>query len=113
MTELQPIDPPPTSAGALAAYDQPSMTSQHYASASSAPNTRRAYRADWADFTAWSQHTGAESLPAQPITVANYLAVCADGDGDRPPLAVATLERRLVAIARAHQLAGHPSPADE
>ncbi|MBK9945537.1 MAG: tyrosine-type recombinase/integrase [Kouleothrix sp.] len=113
MTELQRIEPPAPDAGALAPYQHPSMPSQHYAASASAPNTRRAYRADWTAFTAWCEQQGCAHLPAQPATVANYLAACADGDADHPPLAVATLERRLVAIARAHELAGHPSPSKD
>ena len=56
---------------------------------------------------------GRDSLPAAPVTVADYLAACAAGEDGRPALAVATLDRRLVAIARAHQLAGHPSPTSD
>ena len=113
MTELQRIEPPAPDAGALAPYQQPSMPSQHYAASASAPNTRRAYRADWAAFTTWCEREGIPSLPAQPATIANYLAACADGEGVQAQLAVATLERRLVAISRAHQLAGQPSPCKD
>lgn len=113
MTELQRIEPPASDAGALAICQHPSMSSQHYAQSSSAPSTRRAYRADWAAFTAWCAREGVDSLPAQPATVANYLATCADGDAAQRQLAVATLERRLVAISRAHELVGHPSPSKD
>lgn len=113
MTELQRIEPPAPDAGALAPYQPPSMPSQHYAASASAPNTRRAYRADWSAFTGWCEREGIPSLPAQPVTVANYLAACADGDGEQASLAVATLERRLVAISRAHQLAGYASPCKD
>lgn len=78
--------------------------------ATRAPATLRAYRADWADFTAWCTHLGAETLPAAPAVVAAYISELADPSDDRPPAAVATIERRLSAIAKAHRLAGATSP---
>ncbi len=45
-----------------------------YAQLAKAPNTRRAYRADWADFTAWCRAHGRAPLPAAPETLAPYLA---------------------------------------
>ncbi len=49
-----------------------------YAQGSKAPNTRRAYRADWADFTAWCRAHDRSPLPALPETVAFYLSALAD-----------------------------------
>ncbi|MGV2417827.1 MAG UNVERIFIED_CONTAM: site-specific integrase [Paenibacillus polymyxa] len=63
--------------------------------------TWRAYESDWQDFTAWCAATGLEPLPAVPVTVGLYLA-------DRAAtLSVATLTRRVSAIAVRHRLAGH------
>ena len=45
-----------------------------YVTASKAPNTLRAYRSDWVDFTGWCDARGLESLPASPGTVAAYLS---------------------------------------
>ena len=59
-------------------------------------NTLRAYSADWQDFAAFCVETGADSLPASPETIANYLAVRADF------LKPATLTRRLTAIRATH-----------
>ena len=73
--------------------------------ASKAANTLRAYRADWNHFTAWCAAHEQASLPAVPETVAYYLTALA---GSHKP---ATLVRRLTAISKAHQAAGHPSPA--
>ena len=73
--------------------------------ASKAVNTLRAYRADWNHFTAWCAAHEQTSLPAVPETVAYYLTALA---GSHKP---ATLVRRLTAISKAHQAAGHPSPA--
>lgn len=75
-----------------------------YLEQSKAKNTRRAYRADWADFSAWCGKYRRASLPALPDTVAYYLA---DRSQD---LKTSTLERRLATISEAHRAAGHESP---
>jgi integrase len=75
-----------------------------YLEQSKAPNTRRAYRADWADFTAWCTQYRRVPLPALPETVAYYLADRSLG------LKTSTLQRRLATIAEAHRAAGYESP---
>ncbi len=76
-----------------------------YAAASRAPNTSRAYAADLGAFRAWCAPRALSALPAEPSTVALYLAGMADAGRK-----VATLERALVAISQAHKLAGLDSP---
>jgi len=66
--------------------------------------TRRAYAADWADFTDWAGRHRLVALPAEPRTVALY--VTAQQSRLRP----ATLLRRRSAIAVVHRGAGQPSP---
>jgi hypothetical protein len=56
-------------------------------------------------FSVWCDEHGQASLPAVPETVAYYLTALA---GTHKP---ATLQRRLTAITKAHQAAGHSSPA--
>ena len=68
-------------------------------------NTRRVYAAQWRIFNDWCGDVGLRALPADPLTVARYLAVRA-GSG----ASVATLRLAASAIAKAHQLAGHESP---
>ena len=68
-------------------------------------NTRRVYGAQWRLFNEWCDSVGLPSLPAQPLTVARYLAVRA-GDG----ASIATLRLATSAIAKAHEWAGHDSP---
>lgn len=75
-----------------------------YIEKSKAQNTRRAYRADWQDFTAWCEKYRRAALPASPGTVAYYLA---DRSQD---LKTSTLQRRLATIAEAHRAAGHDLP---
>ena len=71
---------------------------------SKAPNTRRAYRADWADFAAWCGRYRRSPLPAEPETVAGYLA---DRSRELKP---STLGRRLATISQAHRAEGHEPP---
>ncbi|HEX2948446.1 MAG TPA: site-specific integrase [Armatimonadota bacterium] len=78
---------------------------QDYAESSKAESTRRAYQADWHDFTAWAAWRKLPSLPADPSTVALYLTALAEA-GKR----ASTLQRRRAAIAFAHELAGYEPP---
>ena len=68
-------------------------------------NTRRVYAAQWRIFENWCGDVGLRALPADPLTVARYLAVRANAGAS-----VATLRLAASAIAKAHQLAGHESP---
>ena len=68
-------------------------------------NTRRVYGAQWRLFTDWCGDVGLRSLPAEPLTVARYLAARANSGAS-----IATLRLAASAIAKAHQLAGHESP---
>lgn len=77
---------------------------QTYAEQATAENTRRAYSADWRHFVAWCDTRAAQSLPADVATVAAYLADCAE------QYKLATVERRLTSISKAHQLASVPNP---
>ncbi len=73
-----------------------------------ADNTRRAYGVQWRLFDEWCAEVGLTSLPAQPLTVARYLAARA-GSG----AAVATLRLAASAVAKAHEWAGHDSPCKD
>jgi len=88
--------------GAIAPLD--AARTRAYIDAATAPNTRRAYRSDWDDFTRWCMAHGLLSLPATPETVALYLAALA------AVTKVSTVGRRLTAIAKAHRAAGYETP---
>jgi site-specific recombinase XerD len=75
-----------------------------YLQQATAPNTRRAYAADWRTFTAWCAQHQLAALPATPETVALYLV---DHAGVRK---ASTLQRALVAIAHAHRAADLEPP---
>lgn len=68
-------------------------------------NTRRTYDAQWRLFEGWCDQVGLGSLPAQPLTVARYLAARA-GSG----ASVATLRLATSAISKAHEWAKLESP---
>jgi site-specific recombinase XerD len=88
----------------LARFAELGARANEYLHQAKAANTRRAYRADWADFVAWCAKYRRQPLPALPDTVAYYLADCSER------LKVSTLQRRLATIAEAHRAAGHESP---
>ena len=66
-----------------------------------AGNTRRVYQTQWRLFNEWCDSVGLPSLPAQPLTVARYLAVRAS---------IATLRLATSAITKAHEWAKLESP---
>ena len=68
-------------------------------------NTRRVYTTQWRLFNDWCDSVVLRSMPAEPLTVARYLAVRA-GSG----ASIATLRLATSAIAKAHELAGQESP---
>jgi site-specific recombinase XerD len=67
-------------------------------------NTERAYRSDWADFSAWCARHGACPLPSPPGDVTAYIADLATRRR------ATTVRRRLAAIAARHRAAGLTSP---
>lgn len=72
---------------------------RHYLDNALAENTRKAYRADLGHYRAWGG-----AIPATPQEVAAYLTAHAAS------LSIATLQRRLVSIGKAHTMQGHPDP---
>ena len=68
-------------------------------------NTRRVYGTQWRLFESWCGDVDLRSMPAEPLTVARYLAVRA-GSG----ASIATLRLASSAIAKVHEWAGHDSP---
>lgn len=85
----------------LAATDR----ARDYAANSKAPATVRAYRACWKHFQTWCAERGLLPLPADPRSVALFIADCA---AKHKP---ASISLRMAAISAAHKLAGFESPA--
>jgi len=73
-----------------------------------APNTYKAYAADWKHFDTWCAAHGRPALPASAETVMLYLGELG-GAGKR----LNTITRRLAAIAQVHRFAGLDSPSQE
>lgn len=90
---------PVTGAAELQLREAPSATLQHYLNNAVPENTRRAYEGDLRHFSEW----GGE-IPASDVMVAEYLAAYAE------TLSVATLERRLATLSKAHSALGIESP---
>ena len=77
-----------------------SATAEQFIAASQSAATKRAYSSDLKHFFA-----NGGSVPASPAVLAEYLARCAE------KLSVATLERRVIAIHKAHLEKNLESPA--
>ncbi len=90
--------------GAAPALFAAGERARDYAQQARAANTRRAYRADWADFTAWCRDRRLTALPATPETVVLYLSDLAMSRK------TSTLQRRLSAISQAHKAADLETP---
>jgi len=75
-----------------------------FAKASKAGSTLRCYRAIWNIFCEWCTRHGLKSMPAQPESLAVYIADQAER------LRPATIKKHLAAISQAHQAAGFHSP---
>ena len=71
-------------------------------------NTNRVYGTQWRLFDEWCAEVGLVPLPAEPLTVARYLAARA-GSG----ASIATLRLAASAITKAHEWAGHESPCKD
>jgi site-specific recombinase XerC len=81
-------------------------TARAFAAESKARRTREAYRYQWGTFADWCAGRGVEALPADPATLAAYLANRAEL-GWRP----ASIALALTAIGAAHKAGGMVSPA--
>ena len=98
--ELVPHQPP--SIPALRAADQGVASSLELVLSD---NTRRTYSVQWRLFEDWCDEVGLTSLPAEPLTVARYLAARA-GSG----ASIATIRLATSAISKAHEWAKLESP---
>jgi len=80
---------------------------REYVKASKAANTLRGYKCDWGAFCAWCESSSVAPLPAEPETVAAYIAQCA------LRLKVGSIQRQLNAITEAHRAMGIETPAHD
>lgn len=70
--------------------------------------TLKAYDADWARFCDWCEQFNVSLFPPDPKFVALYVTACASGHASvgGKPFAIATIERRLVAVTHKYAEAG-------
>ena len=92
----------PSSAPALRAADQGVADALE---AVLSDNTRRVYGAQWRIFTDWCGDVALRCLPAEPLTVARYLAARANAGAS-----IAIMRLATSAIAKAHEWANLESP---
>ncbi len=98
--QLVPDQPP--SIPALRAADQGVASSLESVLSD---NIHRVYGTQWRIFAGWCDEVGLTSLPAEPLTVARYLAARANSGAS-----IATLWLVTSAIANAHEWAKQDSP---
>ena len=99
---LQIVSRQPSAAPALRAADQGVADALESVLSD---NTNRVYGTQWRLFTDWCGDVGLTSLPAEPLTVARYLAARA-GSG----ASIATIRLATSAISKAHEWAKQESP---
>jgi site-specific recombinase XerD len=83
-------------------------TAADLASNSRAASTRAAYAADFRIFSTWCAEQGLCPMPANPATVAAFLA-----DQVARGMKPSTLGRRLAGIKYRHKTIGETSPTDD
>ena len=100
---LQIVPESPPSAPALRAADQGVADALESVLSD---NTQRVYQTQWRLFADWCDEMSLRALPAEPLTVARYLAARA-GSG----ASIATLRLATSAITKVHEWAGTNRPA--
>src|SRR3712207_6286042 len=66
-------------------------------------NTLEAYRTDLLQYGAWLRERGADALHTGHAELADYVAGLATGGEDRPPVAPATLQRKIACLRSFHR----------
>ena len=84
-----------------------------------APNTRRAWRNDWAVFRAWALGRATQWFPAEgervrlpllPELLVRFIQDLMEGEGGEPPRSIATVRRYLSTLSTLHRLLDVPDP---
>lgn len=99
MTDLLPV--PVAPADMSLSLDR----AKAYAGAARSTRTMKAYASAFALFVTWCRTAGANSMPADPLTVAAYVAHLAD-TGRKP----ATIDLHVAAIGAVHRAGGFDNP---
>src|SRR5690349_10004302 len=109
-------------------HDLLDRKAKQYFDNSKADNTKKSYQSDWLDFEEWCKANNFQSMPTDLKTVIRYLTDRTTHSWTRlvskrkgrgknmqivevpvtfQPLKYSSIERRLSAISKAHQYAGH------
>ena len=84
-----------------------------------APNTRLAWRKDWAVFRAWALGRATQWFPAEgervrlpllPELLVRFVQDLMEGEGGEPPRSIATVRRYLSTLSTLHRLLDVPDP---
>lgn len=70
--------------------------------------TKRAYRTDWANFTAFCENNELSSMPAEPSTLCAYITALAESGRK-----VSTITRHMTTISQAHRAFRKRSPTGD
>ena len=81
-------------------------TAKDYQREALAERTRQTYAGAWRLFLAWCDALGRRPLPANPDTVAAWLACLAEGADGKKPRSAATVRLYLAAVAYMHKMQG-------
>lgn len=87
-----------------------SEATRSYVADSRSPRTIAAYDSDWTTFAAWCKANGRTALPAEPMTIADYISDLADGVTFERPFKISTIMRALASISVYHRTAGIDPP---
>ena len=107
IASAQIVPRPPASLPALRAADRGVADALE---AVLSDNTQRVYGTQWRIFAGWCDEVGLVSLPAEPLTVARYLAARAGSGASIATIRLATIRLATSAIAKAHEWAKLESP---
>jgi integrase/recombinase XerD len=66
-------------------------------------NTLEAYRSDLQQYCAWLERTGRDPLAVRPEDLEAFVGDLADGGDGRPPVAPATLQRKVACLRSFHR----------
>lgn len=102
-TALITLDDDP--ARALVEIEDLDAAADAFAAGARAMATRKAYRLDLKGFLLWCQRLGLKAFPADPTTIRRFITHLATS-GHK----VATIERKVAAISKAHRAQGFDSP---
>ena len=102
---MLPVVQAPTLSPAAIDFEAALASAKGYADGSRAARTVKAYRAAFGAFVTWCKPSAASPLPAEPATVAAYLADMADRGRK-----ASTIDIHVAAITAAHRARGFDPP---